>query len=243
MRKALLMLTCAAVIAASVGCEKKEKKAVSDTASETTAAFTETSTAATTAEATTAEADTTVPEAAAAEEPATKAAGDDSKYTESMDIARDFYKAYINKDAAAVYDMFSKEEMEAYYKVIAPTLDGKAPNEVFKRSVVEKAISDSMKAVGDIMQSYADTENDKWSVLISEENIRDISQDDLDGFNKDYGTSFKSAVQCRYMFYQDDTNGQAFTGNTASFLEKDGKWYLSFSQLIQSDLYQYIYME
>lgn len=244
MKRAFLFIACITLCAACISCGgKKTEKA--DTAAETTSDAVTTSevSSETSAEPETSAETTAVPETAAAPEPETKPAEDDSRYTEHMDIVRDFYDAYLKHDAEAVYAMFSREETEAYYKVIEPALDGRAANEVFKKSVVIKAISDSMDAVKDIMGSYADTDADKWSVLISEENIRDISEEDLKGFNADYGTGFTSAVQCRYMFYQDDSNGQAFTGNVSSFLEKDGKWYLSFSQLVQSDLYKYIYLE
>ena len=244
MKRALLFIACLTIFASGASCGGKKSQRT-EAAVETTSEAVTTSddTTETTAKTVTEPETDAAPETTAASEPETKPAEDDSKYTGHMDIARDFYNAYLDHDAEAVYAMFSKEETEAFYKVIEPTLDGKAANEVFKKSVVIKAISDSMDAVRDIMSSYADTDADKWSVLISEENIRDISEEDLKGFNDDYGTGFTSAVQCRYMYYQDDSNGQAFTGNVSSFLEKDGKWYLSFSQLVQSDLYKYIYLE
>lgn len=245
MKRTLLFIACMMLSVTCASCGGK-KSHMTEAAVETTAEAVTTlvdDTTETTTDAVTEPETSAAPETTAPPEPETKPTEDDSKYTGHMDIARDFYDAYITHDAEAVYAMFSKEETEAFFKVIEPSLDGKAANEVFKKSVVIKAISDSMDAVKDIMASYADTDADKWSVLISEENIRDISEEDLAGFNDDYGTSFTSAVQCRYMYYQDDSNGQAFTGNVSSFLEKDGKWYLSFSQLVQSDLYKYIYLE
>lgn len=165
---------------------------------------------------------------------------DTSSYTDSLSIAKDFYDAYLNHDPDTVYKMFNDEEIKLYYKLIKKGLNDKDPEDVFSKTAVLSAIDESMNSVDTIMDAYTDSENDKWSVDVNEKIIKKVTEDELKDFNKQLGTKYTSGIVIEYVDFCNSSNNESFTGNSGAFLEKDGKWYLSYSSMMQSDLLNYL---
>ena len=161
-------------------------------------------------------------------------------YSDSLAAAQAFYNAYLNHDTAVIYNMFCQTEIDRYGITVEATLDGKKGSEVFTRQNILMALDASMDNIDDIMAFYEDKSTDLWSVSVTEENLFEVDSQTLNDFNSEMGTSFTSAVEVSHTFYDDTTNGEAFSGNSCAFLEADGKWYLSFSIMMQTDLINYI---
>ncbi|MCM1007759.1 MAG: hypothetical protein NC485_07470 [Ruminococcus flavefaciens] len=161
-------------------------------------------------------------------------------YTSDLDIAQDFYNAYLSHDPEKVYSMFDQDEMKKYAKLVESELEGKSADEVFSKQAVTKAIGASMDSIGEIMKAYSDSEGDKWLVTITSEDMEKADDKSLESFNGDLNTSYSAAVIINYIFYNNESNGESFTGNSSAFLEKNGKWYLSYSSLMQSELLNYL---
>ncbi len=161
-------------------------------------------------------------------------------YTSNLEIAQEFYNAYLSRDPEKIYGMFDQEEMINYGKMIESELDGKTADEVFSKQAVMKAIGASMDSIDEIMTAYSDSESDKWSVAITSDDMETADEKSLESFNSDLKTSYSSAVIINYIFYKNETNGESFTGNSSAFIEKNGKWYLSYSSLMQSELLNYL---
>lgn len=159
---------------------------------------------------------------------------------ECLEAAQAFYQAYLDGDAEKVYSMFDKAEIDGYNELIAPELGGASAKEVFRRAAVIRAIEASMDNISQIMDYYADSENDVWSFSVRGSDLEKVSEEELEEFNESLGTSYTSAYTCQYMFYNDDTNNKSFTGNSASFVESGGVWYLSYSSAMGSDLLNFI---
>ena len=148
-----------------------------------------------------------------------------SGYTDSLTLATDFYQAYLDHKPERVYK-----------KLIAEELDGKSPDEVFSEDAVIKAIDDSMYMIEEIMAEFSDSENDRWSVDITEELLTTAEGDAISVFNEELGTNYKKGTVLQYMYYVNEDNGELFMGNSSAYLEKNGQWYVSFSSLMQSEL-------
>lgn len=161
-------------------------------------------------------------------------------YISDLDIAQDFYNAYLAHDPEKIYSMFDQDEMKKYAKLVESELEGKSADEVFSKQAVTKAIGASMDSIGEIMKAYSDSEGDKWSVTITSEDMEKADDKSLKSFNSDLNTSYSAAVIINYIFYNNESNGESFTGNSSAFLEKNGKWYLSYSSLMQSELLNYL---
>ena len=97
-----------------------------------------------------------------------------------------------------------------------------------------------MDNIGQIMEYYADSDKDTWSFSVRGSDLETVSEEDLEEFNESLGTSYTKAYTCQYMFYNDDTNGKSFTGNSASFVESGGVWYLSYASAMGTDLLNFI---
>lgn len=169
-----------------------------------------------------------------------KSESDSGGYTSSIDIAQDFYNAYLSRDAEKIYAMFDNEEIRNYSKLIEGELDGKSADEVFSKQAVTNAIGASMDSIGEIMAAYSDSDSDKWSVSVTSDDMETADEKSLESFNGDLKTSYSAAVIINYIYYENETNGETFTGNSCAFLEKNGKWYLSYSSLMQSELLNYL---
>ncbi len=161
-------------------------------------------------------------------------------YTSNLDIAQDFYNAYLGHDPEKIYSMFDPDEMKNYAKLVESELEGKSADEVFSKQAVTKAIGASMDSISEIMKAYSDSDSDKWSVTITSDDMEKADDKSLESFNGDLNTSYSAAVIVNYIFYSNESNGETFTGNSSAFLEKNGKWYLSYSSLMQSELLNYL---
>lgn len=195
------------------------------TAEQTTAAAAEEKTSETTAEKTT--------------EPAAEKK-DEGGYTDVTALAQTFYNAYLGHDPEAVYALFDTEEIDGYSKLIKDELEGKDPAVVFSKKAVVSAIDQSMTSISEIMDAYSDSGQDEWTVEVTADDLEDVEEAQLDDFNGDLSTSYAAAKIINYVFYRDKSNDQSFTGNSSAFLNKNGKWYLSYSSLMQSELINYI---
>lgn len=176
-------------------------------------------------------------------EPENEAPDISQGFPDSLTAAEAFYDAYINHDAEAVYSMFNREEIQCFYKLMQPALDGKAPEEVFRKSAVIRAIDSSMDNISGIMEGNSASSDDKWSVSLNSDDLKIVDTETLDEFNSALGLSYTSIAECRFVFYKNESNGESFSGNSSAFAEKDGKWYLSFSNAMGVDLMNYLELE
>ena len=219
-----------------------ESSDVTTTASETKKAAADAVSATTSAE-TTSTAATTSAETKKPEEPAEKPTEAPKKGFDScIDAAKAYYNAYLRSDANAVYDMFCSEEIDGYHAFLANSdyLDGQNPQVVFKRSNVVSAIEKSMKAIHDIMAEKSDVPADKWSASISEDLLKPTGENELNDFNKTLGTKFTSGNDCGYVYYKDGNDEHDFIGNGCAFVELDGRWYLSYTTVMNAELLTYM---
>jgi len=214
---------------------------------ETKAGTTTTASAETTAESTTTAAgttttaaETTAPAAAETTPAPTKAVK--KGFDSSFEAAKAYYNAYLTKNADAVYDMLCEEEIEAYHSYLRSTdlLEGKNPQVVFKRSNVISAIDKSIQAIHDIMKEKSDVPPEKWTVSLTEELLRTTGENELADFNKTLNTEFSSAADCGYVYYKDGNDDHSFIGNGCAFVELDGRWYLSYTTIMNAELITYL---
>lgn len=163
-------------------------------------------------------------------------------FDNSFEAAKAFYGAYLTANAEAVYDMFCSEEIEGYHAYISTTdlLEGQNPQVVFKRSNVIGAIQSSMKNIRDIMAEKSDTPADKWSTSLNEELLKPIGENELNDFNKTIGTKFTGGCDCGIIYYQDGDPNHDFIGNGCAFVELDGRWYLSYTTVLNAELITYM---
>ncbi|MBQ6170696.1 MAG: hypothetical protein IJK30_12150 [Ruminococcus sp.] len=239
------------------GAAEESSSAITETTSETAAASQEnteaaatTSSSASTAESTTlttsagttttSVAETTAPAATEAPQAPTKAVK--KGYDSSFEAAKAYYNAYLTGNADAVYDMLCEEEIEAYHSYLRSTdlLEGKNPQVVFKRSNVINAIKQSIQAIHDIMKEKSDVAPDKWTVSLTEDLLRTTGDNELADFNKTLNTGFTAAADCGYVYYKDGNDDHSFIGNGCAFVELDGRWYLSYTTIMNAELITYL---
>jgi len=159
------------------------------------------------------------------------------------EIASAFYQAYLDHDAEKVYAMFAEQEIEGYREIVRSDLAGKDPKEVFRKAAVVKSIGLSMDNIVEIMHHYSEDEEHEWTFMIPEGELTEVDEEQLAEFNKSLGTAFTKAYTCQYMFYKDETNDKSFTGNSSAFVELNGKWYLSYSSVMGTDLVNFMDFE
>lgn len=247
MRNAAKAVLLCLMLTMSVGCGKKgggSSSAVEDTTAAASTAQTETSAVTTskvtTTKKTTATTVTTVTTTVPTEPASNKVNAADAGCAEA---AAAFYQAYLDHDAEKVYGMFADSEREGYSEVVRNELGGKDPKEVFRRASLIKAIGASMDNIGEIMDFYADGDDDTWTFMIPEGELTEVDAEQLAEFNKSLGTAFTKAYTCQYMFYKNETNDKSFTGNSSAFVELNGKWYLSYSSVMGTDLINFMDFE
>ena len=97
-----------------------------------------------------------------------------------------------------------------------------------------------MQNIANLRADNQDSETDGWTVSLTAEDIIQSTPEDVAAFNETLGTSFTSGADCAYVYYQDLANQRAFVGNGCAFVESDGRWYLSYSSAIQSELLNYM---
>ncbi len=217
--------------------QEETKAGTTTTASAETTAESATTAAGTT---TTTAAETTAPAAAETTPAPTKAVK--KGFDSSFEAAKAYYNAYLTKNADAVYDMLCEEEIEAYHSYLRSTdlLEGKNPQVVFKRSNVISAIDKSIQAIHDIMKEKSDVPPEKWTVSLTEELLRTTGENELADFNKTLNTEFDSAADCGYVYYKDGNDDHSFIGNGCAFVELDGRWYLSYTTIMNAELITYL---
>lgn len=160
----------------------------------------------------------------------------------SFEAAQAYYNAYISGNADAVYELFCEDEIEGYNAYLSTTelLEGKNPQVVFKRSNVISAIEESISVIHEIMAANSDVPAGKWSVSLTEGSLTPIEPDELKEFNDTLGTAFTSADDCRRVFYMDGDPEHDFVGNGCAFVELDGRWYLSYTTVMNAELITYM---
>ena len=160
----------------------------------------------------------------------------------SFEAAKAYYNAYLTNNADAVYDMFCQDEIEAYHAYIGTTdlLDGKNPQVVFKRSAVIDAIKQSMDNIRRIMAEKSDVPPEKWTTSLAEDSLRPNGENELKDFNKTLSTEFTAGSDCGLIYYKDGNEEHDFVGNGCAFVELDGRWYLSYSSVMRSELITYM---
>ena len=254
-------VTAVILSAAAYGCNNKTNTSSSSSSETTTAASTDeavttsetesstdsgasTTTAAGTTSGMTSETTTTT---AANEKPTEKPAETTTAevktgFGSSFDAAKAYYNAYLTNNADAVYDMFCPEEIEAYHAYIGTTdlLDGKNPQVAFKRSTVIEAIKQSMAAIRSIMAEKSDVPPEKWTTSLVEDTLRPTGENELKDFNNTLGTEFTSGSDCGYVYYRDGNGEHDFIGNGCAFVELNGRWYLSYSSVMNAELITYM---
>ncbi len=181
-----------------------------------------------------------------ADEPSTETPQDQLEkakqgYSSAYEAAQYYYNAYLTDNYELVYSMFCQEEIDAYNSYIdsIEMFDSPAAS-VFRKSAVTDAVKASMANIDALRADNQDSENDKWTVLLTEEDIFPAEDEDIAEFNDTLGTSFTSAADCGFVYYQDTDNQRAFVGNGCAFVEYEGKWYLSYASAMQSELLMYM---
>ena len=235
-------------IGAVCGCSKKSgstsvnETSLTEASTEASSVSTAASAVATT-ESTTAAATEASTEPSSAVPQTTEADASFQGFNDTMSAAESFYDAYINHDAEAVYAMFDKEEIQCFYKLVEHSLDGKTPEEVFRKASVIRAINSSMDNIHVIMESSSDSSSDKWSVQLDSSDLKLVDNEVLEEFNTTLGSSYTSVAECRFVFYRNESNGESFSGNSSAFVERDGKWFLSYSNAMGVELMNYIELD
>ena len=176
----------------------------------------------------------------------TTAKKDESKplkgYSSSFEAAKAYYNAYLSGNSDAVYEMFCEEEIDGFNAYIGTTdlLEGKNAQVVFKRSNVVNAIKESIATIHGIMKERSDVPPDKWTVSLTEDLLRHSGENELKDFNKTLGTDFSDANDCGHVYYRDGNEEHDFIGNGCAFVELDGRWYLSYSTVMNAELITYL---
>jgi hypothetical protein len=211
----------------------------SETATDTTSTTTSGSGTTTTAASTST---TTTTVAATDKVQPTTAPAPEKGFESSYEAAKAYYNAYLTGNADAVYDMFCQEEIEGYHTYLNTTelLEGKNPQVVFKRSAVIDAINQSMGAIHGIMAEKSDLPHEKWVVSLTEESLKPVGENELKDFNKTLNTSFPEAADCDHIYYKDGNEEHSFIGNACAFVQFDGRWYLSYSTVMNAELITYM---
>ena len=211
----------------------------SGTETTTTASDTQKTTTSTAA----ASSETTTTTAVATEKiPETTAPAPQKGFESSYEAAKAYYNAYLTGNADAVYDMFCQEEIEGYHAYLNTTelLEGKNPQVVFKRSAVIDAIKQSMSTIHGIMAEKSDLPHEKWVVSLTEESLKPVGENELKDFNRTLNTSFPEAADCDHIYYKDGDDEHSFIGNACAFVQFDGRWYLSYSTVMNAELITYM---
>ncbi|MCQ2460203.1 MAG: hypothetical protein MJ081_07525 [Ruminococcus sp.] len=230
MKKRISML--AACVLMLTGCNGDKVQNVSDnteTTTETTAVSQTTAESTTTAEPTT----ETVTETETAAETQTP-----NGCESAIDAARLYYNCYITENYEQLYNLFSADEIKGYHSYIdnSGILGEQKADDVFRKSAVIKAVKYSMMNIRGIMAETSDVPYENWSVTLSGSEFAETGENELAQFNSKLGTAFTAAVDCGYVYYTDGIEEHKLLGNDCSFVEKDGRWYLSYSTYMNAEL-------
>ena len=90
------------------------------------------------------------------------------------------------------------------------------------------------------MKEKSDVAPDKWTVSLAEDLLRTTGDNELADFNKTLNTEFTAAADCGYVYYKDGNDDHSFIGNGCAFVELDGRWYLSYTTIMNAELITYL---
>lgn len=244
---AAVLTACGGKKVGSTSSEPTESVSVTATAAATTAKTTvvssltttkkktETSVSTSTEAVTEAAAETTVAETTAAPAPT-------NGYASAAEAAQTYYHAYLSDNYELVYDMFSQEEIDGYHRFVDRTgmLGDETAEKAFRKAEVVKAIKLSMANIRDVMTANSQLPPEQWTVTFKPDDLKASTVDELSNFNVTLGTGFSTAMDCAHVYYTDGQDEHKFVGNGCAFVEKDGKWYLSYSTYMNSELLTYM---
>lgn len=208
------------------------KETTTETAAETTA-----STAAGETSAADADGEETTTTTAASD----KKTGDKSGYESAFEAAQTYYNAYLSDNASLIYSMFNQSEIDGYKKFIdeSKALGERTSDVVFRQAAVESAISESIENMR-IFMGADKAEAKKWKSDLTEKDLKEVTEDDLKEYNDTLGTKFTSGMYCESVSYENETGESRVSGIDCVFLEIDGRWYLSYSSMLSTELISYL---
>ena len=174
-------------------------------------------------------------------EPVTVVQAEDG-YDSPTAAVRNYYNAYLTNDYEAVYNMFSEDEIKAYQKYLKDggLIGEEKPEKSFGKGNVIKAIKASMANIRDIMTENGGKPVEQWGVSLKDEDLSALSAEEVSIFNNKLGTDFTSGYDVNFVYYVDGDENHSFLGNDCAVLEKNGRWYVSYSTVLSSELITFL---
>ena len=174
-------------------------------------------------------------------EPVTVVQAEDG-YDSAIAAARNYYNAYLTNDYEAVYNMFSEDEIKAYRKYLKDggLIGEEDPDKTFGKGNVIKALKASMANIRDLMAENGGKPAEQWGVSLKDEDLSALSAEEVAIFNNKLGTDFTSGFDCNFVYYVDGDQNHSFLGNDCAVIEKNGRWYVSFSTVLSSELITFL---
>ena len=105
---------------------------------------------------------------------------------------------------------------------------------------VMKAIKASIANIRQLMAENGGKPAEEWGVSLKEEDLSAFSAEEMSIFNNKLGTSFTSGYDCNFVYYTDGDDNHSFLGNDCALVEKDGRWYISYSTALSSELITFL---
>ena len=97
-----------------------------------------------------------------------------------------------------------------------------------------------MAAIRAIMAEKSDVPPEKWTTSLAEDTLRATGENELKDFNKTLSTEFTAGSDCGHVYYRDGDEEHSFVANGCAFVELDGRWYLSYSSVMNAELITYM---
>ena len=234
-RSVISFFVCTA-LAASYGCRSKDKISSSDVESSSLSSAVEKTSDTVSSTAAVSEDITT-----ATTEPVT-VVNTENGYDSPFDAAKNYYNAYLTNNYEAVYNMFCDEEIEAYSRYLSDDglIGEEKPEKAFGKGNVMKAIKASIANIRQLMAENGGKPAEEWGVSLKEEDLSAFSAEEMSIFNNKLGTSFTSGYDCNFVYYTDGDDNHSFLGNDCALVEKDGRWYISYSTALSSELITFL---
>ena len=237
--KPILAVILSAVMASAVSCSDKKKDTSSSSSakeSSSSVSSSESSEKTTTVSTASSENGTTV-----TTEPVTVTVSENG-YPSAQEAAQNYYNAYLTNNYEAIYNMFWQDEITAYHAYFnnSGQIGEEKAEKAFGKGNVIKAIKASIANIRSIMAEKSDKPAEQWGVTFKAEDLTAVSPDELAQYNASLGTAFTNAMNCGYVYYNDGADRNSFVGNACSLVEKDGRWYLSYSTLLSAELITFL---
>lgn len=237
--KSIAAFLLAGALIASAGCSDKDKNKKSSSSSKESSSSSsvkekdEKTTAAASSEEST---ESTIPT-----EPVTVVQAENG-YDSAVTAVRNYYNAYLTNDYEAVYNMFSEDEIKAYQKYVKDggMIGEEDPEKTFGKGNIIKAIKASMANIRSFMAENGGKPAEQWGVSLKDEDLSALSAEEVNIFNNKLGTDFTSGFDCNFVYYVDGDENHSFLGNDCAVLEKNGRWYVSFSTVLSSELITFL---